>query len=91
MHPRTLAEATRSSRGHGAAIENGTHYRCDVTLGEDACRTKRRGAAAVLTNRRNLTIGAFQLERERGRTKVDTLNSWCERATFTSAWKLLNR
>src|SRR5690606_2982601 len=27
-------------RSHWGTIENGTHYRRDVTLGEDACRTK---------------------------------------------------
>jgi hypothetical protein len=30
------AEASRAIRGHWSAIENGTHYRRDVTLGEDA-------------------------------------------------------
>lgn len=78
-------------RGHWSAIENGTHYRRDVTLGEDACRTKHRGAAAVLASLRNLAIGAYEVERERGRTKVATLKSWCERQTFTRAWKLLQR
>ena len=29
-------------RGHWSAIENGTHYRRDVTLGEDACRVRHR-------------------------------------------------
>ena len=35
-------------RGHWSAIENGTHYRRDVTLGEDAnlyCRPQRGGCA----------------------------------------------
>jgi predicted transposase YbfD/YdcC len=35
-------------RGHWSAIENGTHYRRDVTLGEDACRTASRQGAAAL-------------------------------------------
>ena len=29
-------------RDHWSAIENGTHYRRDVTWGEDACRTAHR-------------------------------------------------
>ena len=78
-------------RGHWSAIENGTHYRRDVTLGEDACTTKHRAAAGVLASLRNLAIGAYELERKRGRTKLDTLNSWCEQQTFTRAWTLLNR
>ena len=50
-------------RGHWAAIENGTHCRRDVTLGEDACRvTEPRGAEALVC-RRNLTNGSFALEK----------------------------
>ncbi len=78
-------------RGHWAAIENGTHYRRDVTLGEDACRVADRNAAAVLASLRNLANGIYELARERGRTKVDTLKSWCQQQTFTSAWPLLCR
>src|SRR5262249_10919723 len=78
-------------RGHWAAIENGTHYRRDVTLGEDACRTSHSTAAEALACLRNLTNGAYELAREKGRTRVDTLKSWCEQQTFSSAWKILTR
>ena len=78
-------------RGHWSAIENGTHYRRDVTLGEDACRVADRNAAAVLASLRNLANGIYELERERERTQVDTLKSWCQQQTFTSAWVLLRR
>lgn len=78
-------------RGHWSAIENGTHYRRDVTLGEDACRTKNRPAASALASLRNLANGLYELERARERTKVDTFNSWLERQTFSSAWALLQR
>ncbi len=78
-------------RGHWSAIENGTHYRRDVTLGEDACRTADRQGAAVLATLRNLANGLYELERERERTKVDTLRSWCQQQTFSSAWPLLRR
>lgn len=44
-------------RGHWSAIENGTHYRRDVTLGEDANRTADRVGVAVLTTLRNLANG----------------------------------
>ena len=76
-------------RGHWSAIENGTHYRRDVSLGEDACRTKDRNAAAVLASLRNLANGLYELERARERTRVDTLRSWCQQQTFSSAWPLL--
>lgn len=85
------AAVAAAIRGHWSAIENGTHYRRDVTLGEDACRVKHRNAAAVLASLRNLANGIYELERERERTKVDTLRSWCQRQTFTSAWPLLQR
>lgn len=78
-------------RGHWSAIENGTHYRRDVTLGEDACRTAHRQGAEVLATLRNLANGLYELERARSRTKVDTLKSWCQQQTFSSAWILLRR
>ena len=76
-------------RGHWSAIENGTHYRRDVTLGEDANRTADRNAAAVLASLRNLTNGIYELAKERGRTAVATLKSWCQQQTFTTVWPLL--
>lgn len=78
-------------RGHWSAIENGTHYRRDLTLGEDACRTTARQGAAVLASLRNLAIGVYELERERGRTKVDTLKSWSQQQTFSTVWPILQR
>ena len=88
---RSDAEILALIRGHWSAIENGTHYRRDVTLGEDACRTAARPAAAALATLRNLANGLYELERERERTKVDTLKSWCQQQTFSTAWPLLGR
>ena len=76
-------------RGHWSAIENGTHYRRDVTLGEDACRTASRKGAAVLASLRNLANGIYELQKEQQRTTVDSLNSWCEQQTFTTVWPIL--
>ena len=78
-------------RGHWSAIENGTHYRRDVTLGEDACRTASRKGAAVLASLRNLANGIFELAKERKRTTTDSLRSWCQQQTFTTVWPLLKR
>lgn len=78
-------------RGHWSAIENGTHYRRDVTLGEDACRTAGRQGAAVLASLRNLANGVYELEKERKRTKADTLKSWCQQQTFSTVWPILQR
>jgi len=85
------AELEEIIRGHWSAIENGTHYRRDVTLGEDACRTTDRQGAEVLASLRNLANGLYELERARGRTRVDTLKSWCQQQTFSGAWALLRR
>ena len=85
------AAVAAAIRGHWSAIENGTHYRRDVTLGEDANRTADRNGAAVLASLRNLTNGIYELERERERTKVDTLRSWCQQQTFSTTWPLLQR
>ena len=78
-------------RGHWSAIENGTHYRRDVTLGEDANRTAHRNGAAVLASLRNLANGIYELAKARGRTAVDTLKSWCQQQTFSTLWPSLQR
>ena len=78
-------------RGHWSAIENGTHYRRDVTLGEDANRTANRQGAAVLASLRNLANGVYELQKEQKRTTVDTFRSWCQQQTFTTVWPLLKR
>lgn len=77
-------------RGHWSAIENGTHYRRDVTFGEDACRTASRSGAAVLASFRNLANGIYELQKERKTTKADSLKSWCQQQTFTTVWPILN-
>jgi len=94
----SLARQERDDAGIGAAVrrhwsgsENGVHYRRDVTFGEDACRTANRNGAAVLASFRNLTIGVYELERNRGGTKVDSLRSWCQQQTFTTALPLLKK
>ncbi len=76
-------------RGHWSAIENGTHYRRDVTLGEDACRTAGRKGAAALASLRNLANGSYELEKEKKRTTADSLKSWCQQQTFTTVWPIL--
>ena len=78
-------------RGHWSAIENGTHYRRDVTFHEDANRTANRNGASVLASLRNLANGLYELQKERQKTTADSLNSWCQQQTFTTAWPLLQR
>lgn len=78
-------------RGHWSAIENGTHYRRDVTFGEDANRTVNRNGASVLASLRNLANGLYELQKERNATTADSLRSWCQQQTFTTVWPLLQR
>ena len=78
-------------RGHWSAIENGTHYRRDVTLGEDANRTANRKGAAALASLRNLANGIYELQKQRKATSADSLSSWCQQQTFTTLWPILNR
>lgn len=47
------------TRGHGA-IENGLHYRRDVTFKEDACRMKSHRAAEALAVCNNLALGVIR-------------------------------
>ena len=78
-------------RGHWSASENGTHYRRDVSLGEDANRTASRNGAAALASLRNLANGIYELQKERKTTTADSLRSWCQQQTFTTLWPILNR
>jgi hypothetical protein len=85
------AELIEVIRGHWAAIENGSHYRRDVSLGEDASRVSKRGAAQVMATLRNLAIGLYELEQERQRTRAPGLKSWCRQMTVSVALQLLCR
>ncbi len=91
LHERTDAQISAAIRSHWSGSENGTHYRRDVTFGEDACRTANRKGAAVLASFRNLAIGIFELQREQKRTAADSLRSWRQQQTFTTVWPVLNR
>ena len=61
LDERDDAAVMAAIRGHWSGSENGTHYRRDVTLAEDACRTASRQGAAALASLRNLAIGIYEL------------------------------
>ena len=63
-------------------IENGVHYRRDVSFGEDRCRVRHRNGAEVLATLRNLAIGVYELELERGRTQASSLRHWMRGLSF---------
>lgn len=78
-------------RDHWGACENGSHYRRDVSLGEDACRIGKRTAAYVMTTLRNLVLGLFELQQYRGKTKARTFPGWRRQLTDTQKVQLLIR
>ena len=84
-------ELLKIIRDHWAAIENGSHYRRDHTFGEDACQTSKGGGAQILAALRNLAIGLYELEKERGHTQVNEFKSWCRQMTASKALKLIQR
>jgi hypothetical protein len=78
-------------RGHWSAIENGVHHRRDVSLGEDACRVAARRPAHALATLRNLAIGLYELQKERGRAGPGGLKSWSRRMTVADALAMLRK
>jgi len=78
-------------RDHWAAIENGSHYRRDVSLGEDASRIAGRNGASVLATLRNLLLGLMELQRHRGKTRARTFPAWRRKLTTTQKLQLLIR
>ena len=91
IHQQDEATLLALIRAHWSAIENGTHYRRDVSLAEDACRTADRNGAALLASLRNLANGLYELQKLRKHTTADSLRSWCQQQTFSSVWPILNR
>ena len=71
-------------RGHWG-IENGLHYRRDVTFGEDKCRMKSHRAGQSLAIVNNLTLGII---RHAGWANVAEARRYYQ-AHVGEAWKLL--
>lgn len=84
-------ELLEAIRDHWSAIENGSHHRRDVSLGEDASGVSKRGAAQVLACLRNLALGVYELARERGQTHAPSAKSRGRQMTFSSARAWLGR
>jgi hypothetical protein len=79
------AELIQAIRGHWDAIENGAHHRRDVSFREDASRVSKGGAPQVLAALRNLALGIYELQQERGRTQAPSAASQCRQMTFSTA------
>jgi len=78
-------------RGHWSAIENGAHYRRDVSLGEDASQISGRTRAYVMATLRNLVLGLFELQKHRGHTRAPSFPAWRRRLTNPEKIALLTR
>jgi len=78
-------------RDHWGASENGTHYRRDVSLGEDASRISGRSGAYVMATLRNLLLGLMELQRHRGKTQARTFPGWRRKLTTTQKIQLITR
>lgn len=78
-------------RDHWGAAENGSHYRRDVSLGEDASRISGRSGAYVMATLRNLLLGLMELQRHRGQTQARTFPAWRRKLTLTGKIQLLTR
>jgi len=78
-------------RDHWGACENGSHYRRDVSLGEDASRISHRTGAFVMATLRNLLLGLFELRQHRGKTKARTFPAWQRSLNTTQKVQLITR
>jgi predicted transposase YbfD/YdcC len=76
-------------RGHWQACEIGSHYRRDVTLGEDASQISGKNAAFAMASLRNLVLGLFELQKENGKTQELYVPSWQRKMTASNAVKLI--
>ena len=85
----SAGQLLQAIRDHWAAIENGAHYRRDVSLGEDASRISGPKAAQVMTTLRNLLLGLFEMQKHRGQTQARTFPGWRRKLTGPQKLQLL--
>lgn len=78
-------------RNHWAACENGSHYRRDVTLGEDASQISGREAARAMTTLRNLVLGLFELQKDKKKTDASYVPEWLRKMTASAALQLIRK
>jgi predicted transposase YbfD/YdcC len=78
-------------RDHWTACEIGSHYRRDVSLGEDASLISGRNAAQAMATLRNLVLGLFELQKDRQKTNAPNLPSWRRKMTASAALQLIKK
>lgn len=72
-------------RDHWAAIENGVHYRRDVSFDEDKCRIAKKKAAHAMASMRNLAIGTYEILSSKGILGKTGCKSWSRQLKFGEA------
>lgn len=88
---RSAPEVAGAVRDHWGACETGSHYRRDVTLGEDASRISGRSGAQVMAALRNTVLGLFELQKDRGQTKARHVPSWQRLMSASQAIQLITQ
>ncbi|MBM3775803.1 MAG: hypothetical protein FJW37_11675 [Acidobacteria bacterium] len=90
---RSAATLMEIIHGHWDAVENGSHHRRDVTLGEDASRIARdeeRHGAHVMATLRNLTLGLFEWQKHCGEVQ-GYVPGWRRKMDGKKAVRLVKR
>ncbi len=87
----TAQELAQHIRDHWATCENGSHYRRDVSLGEDASQISGRKAAQAMATLRNLVLGLFELQKDQGKTNAAHLPGWQRKMTASAALQLIKK
>jgi predicted transposase YbfD/YdcC len=82
----SASELIKAIRGHWDSIENGSHHRRDVSMGEDASGISKRPQAHMMASLRNLTLGLFERQKH---VNNDSLPSWRRKMTPSRALRLL--
>lgn len=87
----TAEQLAQSIRGHWAACENGSHYRRDVSLGEDASQISGRPAAQAMATLRNLVLGLFELQKDQEKANAAHVPGWRRKMTASAALRLIKK
>jgi predicted transposase YbfD/YdcC len=87
----TAAQLLQSIRNHWSASENGSHYRRDVSLGEDASTISGRNSAFAMATLRNLVLGLYELQKDRDQTKEAHFAGWRRTLSHAQIIQLITR
>jgi predicted transposase YbfD/YdcC len=87
----TAEQLAQHIRNHWAACENGSHYRRDVTLGEDASQISGPNAAQAMATLRNLVLGLFELQKDQDKAHAPNLPGWQRKMTASAALQLIKK